>query len=271
MIRPSVLCPIDFREASRGSLRYAAALAEHFYATLTVLSVNDPAVHDVAVFVDEVFGKQRPVVPEVRLETANGLPAVEILRLASETNADAIVMSTRGSHAPRTLLGSVTEAVLRETKVPVIITPASDPGPRSLEDLKRALKTILVPVDLSPWTPRQAAIAGGLGEALDARLVFVHVLEDADPAQRLAAHAELDRIIHGVPVTLRPCMALAVGEPASQIARVAQQRAADLIVMGLHSSTEPRQRMGHVTHAVLCQTSTLVVAWPPMTELRTKN
>ena len=32
MTRPSVLCPIDFSDASRGALRYAAAIAEHFHA-----------------------------------------------------------------------------------------------------------------------------------------------------------------------------------------------------------------------------------------------
>jgi len=30
--RPSILCPIDFSEASAGALRYAAAIADHFAA-----------------------------------------------------------------------------------------------------------------------------------------------------------------------------------------------------------------------------------------------
>jgi hypothetical protein len=40
-IRPSVLCPIDFSDPSRGALRYGAAIAEHFYAGFTVLAVTD--------------------------------------------------------------------------------------------------------------------------------------------------------------------------------------------------------------------------------------
>ena len=41
-VRPSILCPIDFSEASAGALRYAAALADHFVTRLIVLSVEDP-------------------------------------------------------------------------------------------------------------------------------------------------------------------------------------------------------------------------------------
>jgi hypothetical protein len=40
---PSVLCPVDLSDASRGALRYAAALAEHFYGGMTVLTVDDPS------------------------------------------------------------------------------------------------------------------------------------------------------------------------------------------------------------------------------------
>ena len=45
--RPSILCPIDFSEASAGALRYAAAIAEHVAARLIVLSV-DPLLTDAA-------------------------------------------------------------------------------------------------------------------------------------------------------------------------------------------------------------------------------
>jgi universal stress protein A len=124
-----VLCPVDFSDASRGALRYAAALAEHFYAALTVMTVNDPLVDHLAVFVENTLGRRRLMVAELRLESANGVPAIEILRVANDMHPDVIVMSTHGSHAPRTMLGSATARVLRETRVPVIVTPADDSGP----------------------------------------------------------------------------------------------------------------------------------------------
>jgi nucleotide-binding universal stress UspA family protein len=262
MTRPSVLCPVDFSNASRGALRYAAALAEHFYGDLIVLTVNAPVTNDVAAFVDSALGR-RPQVAQLRLEIANGLPPTEILRVANESHADVIVMSTHGTTGARTMLGSVTERVLHDTKVPVVVTPADDPGPRTLEEWKLTLRRILVPVDLTDWTPLQISVARGLSDALGAELLFLHVLDKTSGEDRLAAHQQLNAMIHSAPVAARPGMALATGEPAREIARVARERGIDLIVLGLHSSTDARRGMGHVTYAVLCQTPTLVLAWPP--------
>ena len=45
-VRPSILCPIDYSDASAGALRYAAAIAEHFVTRLIVLTVEDPLLTD---------------------------------------------------------------------------------------------------------------------------------------------------------------------------------------------------------------------------------
>ena len=47
-VRPSILCPIDFSEASAGALRYAAAIASHFATRLIVLTVEDPLLTEAA-------------------------------------------------------------------------------------------------------------------------------------------------------------------------------------------------------------------------------
>jgi Universal stress protein family len=41
-VRPSILGPLDFSDASAGALRYAAASAAHFTTRLIVLTVEDP-------------------------------------------------------------------------------------------------------------------------------------------------------------------------------------------------------------------------------------
>ena len=49
MISPrSVVCPVDFSDASRGALRYAAVVANYFHAELTVLTVTDPLLTEAA-------------------------------------------------------------------------------------------------------------------------------------------------------------------------------------------------------------------------------
>jgi nucleotide-binding universal stress UspA family protein len=48
MKSPSIVCPVDFSEASRGALHYAAAIAGHFGARLLVLSIDDPLLESAA-------------------------------------------------------------------------------------------------------------------------------------------------------------------------------------------------------------------------------
>jgi nucleotide-binding universal stress UspA family protein len=280
--RPLVLCPTDFSQPSRGALRYAGALAEHFYADLMVLAVDDPFLTAAAAaamdqhflerqtraaltaFVNETFAIRRPQVPAVREHMVTGRPADEILRCADAFKADVIVMSTHGaSGLQKTVFGSVTERVLRHTFLPVLVTPAADAGPESLEAWRAHIHRVLVPVDFSDWTPQQVAIASGLAEALGSQVLFAHVMPERGGPSRLDVHQKLDAMIHSAPVRLRPAMTIGRGDAAAEIARIARDRQADLIVMGLHSSSTRRQHMGHITYALLCETPSLVLAWPP--------
>src|SRR5262245_34239973 len=165
----SVLCPVDLSEASSGALRYAAAVAGHLQAELVVLTVTDPLLTEAAElsgaleglpdainkelrrFVDKTFEGVSVAPKSVRYQLATGKPAVEILRVAKSTPAALIVMSTHGLTGVRKLFfGSTTKRVLRETTVPVLLTPAHDHGPARPEDVRKAVKRVLVPVDLSP-------------------------------------------------------------------------------------------------------------------------
>jgi nucleotide-binding universal stress UspA family protein len=301
-VPPSVLCPVDFSDASRGALRYAVALAEHFYAGVTVLTVDDPFLADAAAaalgpawmnqqtqqslekFVQDAFPTRKPRLHGLRLVVETGQPAAEILRVAREAQTDVIVMSTHGVSGVRKMMfGSVTERVLRDTVIPVIVTPAADAGPDSLEEWRAGLKAVLVPVDLSAWTPRQVGIARGLAEALDTRLVFAHVLEPfpGHLDERVAAHADMTRrahvhvalceLIESIPARLRPAMTIGLGDPATELTRIAHQFSAGVIVMGLHSAPERGHRMGTVTYRLLCQAPTVVLAWPPAAAVRAEG
>lgn len=281
--RPLVLCPTDFSQPSRGALRYAGALAEHFYADLMVLAVDDPfltasaaAAMDehflerqtraaLTTFVNETFARRRPQVPHLREHMVTGRPADEILRCAENFAADVIVMSSHGAGGVRKLVfGSVTERVLRNTYLPVLVTPGADRGPDSLEAWMATIKRVLVPVDFSDWTPQQVAIARGLAEALRTELLFAHVMpRDGGGLTRPDVHHKLSDLMRGIPAQFRPSMTIAHGEAAAEIARLAHDRQANLIVMGLHSSPGKRQHMGHITYRVLREAPVLVLAWPP--------
>jgi nucleotide-binding universal stress UspA family protein len=294
-IRPSVLCPIDYSDASAGALRYAAAIAEHFVTRLIVLSVEDPllaaamdlgtGVHwtretsegELAKFVTSTFQDDPPMVAMCEYEVAVGKPPVEILRVARERSCDLIVMSSHGLTGARKLFfGSTTERVLRETTAPVLITPPVNPGPVRVEDARRLLGRIVVPVDLSPASSYQVQVARGLAEALDLPLILLHVIEPVKSrlAARLApgvlgehrrviAEDGLNELLATIPSRLKPETLLVHGDPAEEAAKVVRDRHAGLVLMGLHGSPLLGPRMGSVTYRMLCLTSTLVLALPP--------
>lgn len=294
-VRPSILCPTDYSEASAGALRYAAALAEHFVTRLIVLTVEDPLLttaldlgsgvhwtpelseHEIARFAATVFGAQAPALATCEYDVAVGKPPVEILRVARERSCALIVLSSQGLTGARKLFfGSTTERVLRETSVPVLVTPPANPGTVRVEDARQRLRRIVVPVDLSPSSLYQTQVARDVAEALDIPLVLVHVIEPVkarllsrhhllglDSARRADAEDRLDQLVATLPRTLRVEARLAFGDPAEEAAKVVHDRHAGLVVMGLHGSPVLGPRMGSVTYRLLCLTPTLVLALPP--------
>ena len=293
--RPSILSPIDFSEASAGALRYAAAIADHFAARLIVFSVEDPLLtqaadlgtgvlwtpeegrREIEQFAAKTFEAGPPSSATLEYEAVVGLPAPEILRFAAERACDLIVISTHGLTGIRKLFfGSTTERVLRETTRPVLITPPVDPGPVRVEDAKRLIRRILVPVDLSPASLHQVQIARGLAEALDVALILAHVIEPVksrlatrlNPAQveadrRAIADERMSELMATIPLRLHPEALVAYGDPAEELAKVAKDRQAGMIVMGLQGSPLQGPRMGSVTYRLLCLCPTLVLALPP--------
>ena len=295
MLRRSIVCPIDFSEASRGALRYGAAIAEHFFAELVVVAVDDPLLDDASTitygtgtlaartreelqrFVTDTFGDRPLVVPRLELETATGKPAIEILRLAASRGADLIVMSSHGRRGVgKVFFGSTTERILRDTSLAVLVVPADDPGPASLEAVKQTGTGVLAPVDLTPASRRQLQIASGLAAALGTHLLILHVLEPfltlggrdvlvdtAAAARRARAEQALAELCAELPASTRAETLIAEGDTADVIARISRDRGIGAIVMGLHSTTFLGPRMGSVTYRVLCQAAAPVLGLPP--------
>ncbi len=294
-LRRSVLCPIDFSESSRGALRYAGAVAAHFGARLTLLAVTDPLLdeadriegpahladdtrHELERFFRQTFAERPHGIADVELKVTSGKSAPEILRVAREQGSDVIVMSSHGATGFRKLFfGSTTERVLRETTAPVLVTPGNDPGPEGLDDAPRLIRRVLAPADLTIATSHQLDIARGLAEAIPVPLLLLNVVEPVraittaharlgkiDAERRYRAERHLEDAIEPMPSSIKPEALVVYGEPAEEIAKVATDRDAGIIVMGLHSSPVLGPRMGSVTYRVLCLAHRLVLAVPPV-------
>lgn len=287
-----VLCPIDFSDASKASLRQAAAVAKHFGAPLIVLTVDDPLLAEVA----------RQGGPELRNETerelhrfcgdalnagglpgdrlryliTEGKPASEILRVARAEEPGLIVMSSQGrSGARKMFFGSTAERVLRETTVPVLVTRDGRAPISTLADAGRHVHRILVPVDLSESSADQVRVASAVAAALAVPILLLHVLEpvfvpynvrlaiggvDAVRRERAAeAMGDLAAAVTGGPAET----IVITGDPSEEITKMAETRGARLIVIGLHSAGALGPRMGSVTYRVLSMTQSIVLALPP--------
>jgi nucleotide-binding universal stress UspA family protein len=291
---PSLLCPIDFSEYSRQALAHAAAIAGHFGARLIALSVDDPFLTEAATAAgftpspaeetrrelqrfcaDTLVSFSGPAAIEYSVRV--GKPATEILREAQDRHVDLIVMSSHGRSGMRKLFfGSTTERVLRETSVPVLVTRDWRRPFSSLSELARYITAVMAPVDFTPPSLHQLAIASGLAKSLSARLIAVHVVEPlfvphrlrlalsgAEHEHRSAAGEKLAALVGAVGGAQRSESMVLLGEPSEEIVKLADARNAGLIVMGLHSSGPLGPRMGSVTYRVLCQTEALVLALPP--------
>lgn len=290
--RPHVLCPVDFSEPSRRALAYAAAIAEHFGATLDILAVDDPLLAEVAASTGQVSLEQETARELERFARGTleppphsagvtafhvriGKPATEILKASLELPADLIVMGSHGrTGVGRLFFGSTTERVLRETTVPVLVTPDGE-SPRSLGDIAATIRRVLAPVDLSPASARQVSVACGIAAAVSASVVVAHALEPVfipaalraaatgiDSERRASREESLARLTAD-PAGCAVERIVVNGDPADEIVKLARARDIGLIVIGLHSGGPLGPRMGSVTYRVLCQTRSLVLALPP--------
>ncbi len=294
--RPSIVCPVDFSEPSSTALNYAATVANHFGARLLVVTIDDPLLAVAAEnaglqalsqqteeglkrFVDSAVQPAAAHAATIEFVVAAGKPAAEILRVAQDSASDLIVMGSHGrSGITKKFFGSTTERVLRETSIPVLVTPATAPRVAAVTDISRHVQRLVAPVDLTEASLQQTRIATGIADALGVPLLLAHVLEPiyVPPRVRLAipgldhdrraeAERQLRELSEACGSRSSVEMLVLAGDASEEIASVAEARRAGLIVMGLHSSGRLGRRMGSVTYRVLCLTHALVLAVPPTT------
>ena len=214
----------------------------------------------------ETFASRPHGVTDVRLEVTTGKPAPEILRVSRDKQCDLIVMSSHGLTGFRKLFfGSTTERVLRETSVPVLVTPGTDAGPDSLEDVRKIVRRVMAPVDLTAATPHQLRIARGLAEGLAVPLLVLHIVEPVrvtvsalprlpkvEAERRYRAEQNLKRALEDMPAHIKAEALIAYGEPAEEIAKVASDRDAGTRRHGteLVSSSRSAHGFGHISGVV---------------------
>ncbi|MCL4849508.1 MAG: universal stress protein [Acidobacteria bacterium] len=257
-----ILCPVDFSEFSASVLAYAAAFAKLFGSEVTVLhvfatDVPPAGVATVPAWLVHVQEARKSIADDLhrlvaplsstgvglRTEIAEGDTAAEIVRHAAGHDIDLVVMGTHGrSGFDRLTLGSVAEKVLRKATCPVLTIP---PG-AARRAADASVRRILCPSDFSLWSEQAMDFALSLAARAGAAVTALHVVETIDARPELSgAMADLQK--RRCETELRfleetnaaragagaVTNAVTLGRPYLEILRMAEERAIDLIVMGV--------------------------------------
>jgi nucleotide-binding universal stress UspA family protein len=253
----TILIALDGTPEAEAVVPMARALARARYAELVLVRItadyHTTAAENVAAgqYLDEVIRRHDLGRLRVRTELRYGDVGGQLLAAAREANADLIALATHGRQGiARAWFGSVTEHVLAESPVPLLVVRGDGQSPARLQRL-------LVPLDNSPLSEAALDVARDLAALTAARLHLLEVVEWPpnwadqeeiasawEEEQRAAVQARLDAAIaelyaRGIVATGEA----AIGTVAETIARVVCQQVADLIIMGTHGYTGPRRAL----------------------------
>lgn len=203
---------------------------------------------------------------------AAGEVAKDILQAAGDHGADLIVIGSRGQNMIRGLfLGSVAREVIRRSTLPVrlewIESTGKDGDAACARTCHAGLRRVLLATDFSQQSQaaEQAAIAlGRLGAHVD----VLHVLAtDGKIYARWPrmAQAALSYILDDIAAAGGQAEAhLMTGKPSEEIARVAVDRDADLIIVGKHGQGWVNSLITGSTAASLCEIARRPVLMVPL-------
>jgi nucleotide-binding universal stress UspA family protein len=179
------------------------------------------------------------------VDVPSGVPATEITRVASDANADLLVVGSRShSRIHEAFIGSVAWELVRRSRIPVLLKriEASRPDPEAALEVRATglPKRVLHPTDFSEvaaraWPYVQALVRAGVPEV---RLVHVHPVGNnearSDGQARLVELAGRLRAIE-VPEgseAVRVEVEVRGGKPSEEILALGGLDAHTLVVMG---------------------------------------
>lgn len=195
----SLLVPLDGSTAAEHALPMALSLARRFEAALRIIHVHRPVwgVHGegglydalldrelregVQAYLDGVMQRVSEVT-HVPLSSVllDGFVADAINRHAIDSGVDLIVMTTQGrGPVARFLLGSVADALVRQTTIPMLCVRPQESEP----DLARepSLRQVLIPLDGSQLAEQILEPAEALAVATHAELALLRVVQPFTP------------------------------------------------------------------------------------------
>lgn len=242
-----ILVPLNGSIIAEQSLPLAQSLAREFEADLILASVErtakkeDPGIEEsdfIAGFdCGEYVRKTAELINDgfTRAEcmTGRGDPAAEINRLAGESDADLIIISTRGGfELERLFSASIALRLIQQTGVPVLLLRPTDDWASRFTKFKK----IIVALDGSEEAENVLPFVKLLADKFDNEVLLVSVPEGSE-SDTLAA--TMEQYLSGIAAELdsektSTRVLLGGSGPSRTILSFAESEQADLIVMGTH-------------------------------------
>lgn len=257
----NVLFATDFSPASLAALPYAGAIAAAFGSNLHLCHIEpaaplsgalaDPHLYeaagkDAAEHLAEL--RSRPEMkglhPEPALVLAEGNFKDELLKIVTRSKIDLVVAGTRGRTGFRKmLLGSTTEEICRAVTSPILTV-----GPGIELGVKKPFQHILFPTNLSELSHKTVPYVAMLAKKFGSRITVLHVLPqnkaDVKPGSsgekplaettRLAMSRDFAEL-----AAFAPDFLVAFGDTAETVLRVAREKNAGLVAMGIRNAFRP--------------------------------
>ena len=256
----NILFTTDFSAASNAALPYVEALAKWFQAKV-VIAHSAAAVPALALPLEPIaldmdpewesakirmkeFLDHRPFAGlESEPVICRGEVGIALPDLIKDHQIDLVVLGTHGREGVKKLvLGSAAEQIFRRSDCPVLtIGPSVKRSEAEFENWKH----ILFATDFSEGSLRALPYALSIAEENQAQLTLVHFVALV-PMQRQNIVEEMarKRLLALLPPDITdwcsPECVVRFEFPSDGILRMAEQRGADLIVMGVHKSNAPR-------------------------------
>jgi nucleotide-binding universal stress UspA family protein len=273
----SILVPVDFSPPARVALDHSIAFARKFRARLAVLNVVEAfwdVMYTSKAEIARIEGQHRAqtlrmlsalVAPEdlddlhYRLLIRAGMIEDEISAAIREDGFDAVVMGTHGRGLiGRTLIGSVTQHMLRRVTVPVMTVCHVSGTPK--------FDRILFATDLSAGSDQGFRSVLELASNMRSNLSIVHVVETSDRIEE--ARSQLNQwAAHGVRAQMEIETLLREGDPVEAIFSATEDVAGDMIVITVRrKGLLARVILGAVAERIVRESHLPVFSIPVPTE-----
>lgn len=270
----NVLFATDFSATSEAALPYATAICRRFHSTLHLVHVlSDAGLLMMTGGVDYVSmgtiyedaqneAKEKLEQISAHFETIphrnyvrHGVVWKNLADIIEQNEIDLVVVGTHGrTGIGKLLLGSVAESILRHAPCPVLTVgpkvsgraklpafqhPGNDLAPVDLE-----IRQVIFATNFANSAARVAQEAAWLAEEFHSRLTLMHVMEDST---RLGSKPEpteesLQKLRELVPrkseLQYTPETLVDFGNAPQRILRVAEEREADIIVLGARAQAD---------------------------------